>query len=1254
ARSLRNGQGLGVPPGEDAACQVPTGLESSGLALGTACGEGFSLCSQGLSSAVAPAGGQSCLRRGLRNTPAQRTLLLCPDSCELFQGDVGKTSFMSGLALPGTSSEVPVGAGGRKRVLREEAHQSTAVTLRLEPEPQAHLVLPKRQTLEQSQDSAPSREGHIQLPKEATQGRAPAFRRLQIAVQDILAEGWPTNVCGRPVSLPERALLSREGLARDRKVYCLRPRQAREGGGSSPGRSLSREEASQRALPSSGSPVLAGTIKKRRKYEACSEGGEGAGRLSRLGQSPGGDSPWFVAPQPGAGLESLAGLCSPPSPKDPGSGPGDPNGCCVTRAAEAEKLDYLPSAGGGAQPGSPCEPAESPLLDGGEFLMPAAQGSLHSTVLCLEMSGEASTEQQEAGLSTGAGSDHGPFPSHNQELEVEEQQPVSSGSLGHGLVAPADTPISSLEPVGPSGPCRRQRQSHCAEKLKNGPVPHTRDQHTNRSPDDKSQDQPEEGHRVYPKLLGSGPVIHLLGALHPGQAREPQPLKLEALQNMMEANSASPAKRPRRNERSMARGPPGCQRSPEEVEDTTEEAEDTTEEAAPFWPQQEKLPWDVRVRGTVVRALQEVLCSRLRELPDAVPSQEAAEGIATGIEAALFDLTRATNSRYKAKYRSLLFNLRDPRNPDLFLKVVHGAVTPYGLVRMNSIQLAPQELARWRDQEEKRGLEIIEQQQKESCKLPASKLTHKGEVEIPRDTDQTLTLEDVVGFMVSADHSPLARPARSTATTEHEDATGKHERHFLDPNCRICTDWKPACKQSGALQATSRMGDNIFQRVLSPSPVSSPEGPQTTEKPPTEPPNRLQMLAGPTQALPGQPPWEGAVDMFSIKRFRVKAQLVSGQSCQLIMALPEVIRSAGCIPSNTVWELLASICPAQAKDVCVLRLCPQGPRDTQNCRLLYSYLNNKQRHGLAAVQQVGVVLLPLPAFQPLPSRLRPLGGPGLDVTHSSLLLAVLLPKAGLPDTAEFSPLQGKVRKMVSFNKKVEMRCYQPEARRPAALPPRGALQQSQDKGSLAPRGIYTWQRPPRGRGNLWGEPQTWQGPGRGQWPHKPGRCQSWHPYSGAPPGNAQSHNQHLHRASCPHQALLQHLESLVTLSHQLQASLRSPGQGLIPPPPAASARPQPPIHPGILSLLSQPPAAPESSSQGLYSPLGPTEGAGSETAVLGRGGRLWQLANSFLLATCAPQVPSPPPTLVGPDGGGLQAPGELSITANPPADRREQ
>ncbi|KAM9241726.1 SPOC domain-containing protein 1 [Dugong dugon] len=678
----------------------------------------------------------------------------------------------------------------------------------------------------------------------------------------------------------------------------------------------------------------------------------------------------------------------------------------------------------------------------------------------------------------------------------------------------------------------------------------------------------------------------------------------------MEISSASPTQRPRRKARPVAQSHTGCQEAASvqeasaecpgalllrcgamEVEEEELGEAELGEDSAQPQPQQEKLSLDIRIRGIVVRAMQEVLRSRLQELPHPALSEEAVESIAAAIEAALFDLTQDTNCRYKAKYRSLVFNLRDPRNPDLFLKVVRGDVTPHGLVRMSSIQLAPQELARWRDQEEKRGLEIIEQQQQqELCRLPATKLTHKGEVEIPRD-DQMLTLEDLVGPMVPIDCSPLALPATSGDTTE------QHEHHFLDPNCRICRGCEPSCELPDYFEATKKRGDNIFQRFPSPAPVSSPEMPQNREKPPTDTQDRTQTPAGPTKAPASQPPWEGALDMFSIKQFRAKAQLVSGHSCRLVQALPEVIRSAGCIAPSTVWDLLASICPAEAKDVSVVRLCPHGARDTQNCRLLYSYLNNKQRHCLAAVDHMGVVLLPLPAFQPLPTRLRPLGGPGLEATHSSLLLAVLLPKAGLPDTAGSSPLRRKVHKMVSFKKKVETRCYQPEDRRQdvalkGSPSPGGALQQSQGNGSLAPRGICAWPRASRGRGRLWGEPEALQGPGRRQWPPEPGGCHSWNLSSAAPTGHCFSCGQHLHRASCPHQALLQHLESLVTMSHQLQASLWPPGQKLLPPPSAASA--QHPAAPGIPGLLCQPPAAPEPPGAAPDSSLAPTEGAGPE------------------------------------------------------------
>ncbi|KAK7808804.1 hypothetical protein U0070_018726, partial [Myodes glareolus] len=460
--------------------------------------------------------------------------------------------------------------------------------------------------------------------------------------------------------------------------------------------------------------------------------------------------------------------------------------------------------------------------------------------------------------------------------------------------------------------------------------------------------------------------------------------------------------------------------------------------------EQETMPLDVGVRATVVRTMQEVLWTRVQKLPDLLLREEEVAGIAEDIEAALFHLTQDTNLRYKTKYRSLLFNLKDPRNSDLFLKVAHCDVSPHDLVQMSSIQLAPKELSRWRDQEERRGLDIIEQQQKELYRLPTSKLTHKGEVEIPRDSDQMLTLEDLMEPMMAREYSPPA------LTTLLEDTTDQHQHHFWDSNCHICKgrkegrrginssclephvgvshsmDWKSSTKLPDSSRAIMNKEENAIQNAPSLAPVSSPEMLKAGETSSKEPQDGLQIPAEPKDVPPSPPPWEGSLDMFSIKPFWAKAQLISGHSCQLL------------------------------QDICVARLCPHGSQDIHNYRVLYSYLNNKQRHCLATVQHVKMVLLPLPAFQPLPARLRPLGGPGLETTHPSLLLAVLFPKDGLPDIAMSSPLWNKVPKTVSFSKRVEKRCYQPEdsiseATLRGSPSHEEAPKQSLAKGSLTPR-----------------------------------------------------------------------------------------------------------------------------------------------------------------------------------------------------------
>ncbi|KAM4872868.1 SPOC domain-containing protein 1 [Thomomys bottae] len=905
--------------------------------------------------------------------------------------------------------------------------------------------------------------------------------------------------------------------------------------------------------------------KRSRKDEAFSQGEEEALDFLWLDRSPGGDSQSVGGPPQTASLESSGDSHSPFS----SHGIGDPAEC-----------EYLPDAGDQAPPGSTGGSGGSSSPCGGQLCSLTTQGSPQSPALGLAGPGPASTEQPEVQPMVGK---------EDQEGSEVQARPVSRKRPGQRLAA---TAASSSEPLGGlsssleaatsqacAGLVIRQRRSKYTKKLRMNTKSCTQDQVTRLA----RQSGPEEaslgGCLIWDEVdrppgvkhvcyLSYGDTIQLLGAVSHVQA-EGQLLRLEALENFMEVSLALPTQRPkmRKKAQSLVMSEHG------QMEASGKQSlQDRAENSVRLQPR-EMAPLEDRVRDTVFQAMQEVLWSRLQEHPSLLLGEEGVEGIAAGIEAALFHLTQDTSCSYKNKYRSLLFNLRDPRNPELFLKVARGDITPQALVQMNSIQLAPHELSRWRDQEEKRGLEIIEQQQKEPYRLPASKLTHKGEVEISRDQDQIMTLEDLVEAPV------LGAGGLQTLPTLLEDDTSRQPSR--DPSCHTCPDRESSTEQPACLSTPKSREDTLSPRSPSSSPACSPEVPKAREILPTEPQNRLQTPDGPPKAPHSPSPWEGALDMYSIKRFRVKAQLVSGHSCQLVQALPEVIHSAGCLQPNVVWDLLANICPAGAKNICVLRLCPRGTRDVENCRLLYSYLNNKQRHVLAAVEHMGVVLLPLPAFQPLPPRLRPLGGPGLEATHSSLLLAVLLPKEGLPESAKSSLVPGKVRKKVSFNSKVETRCYQPADKRWSTLkgasPPEDTPKQSQAPESWA----STWQRLPRGRGRLWADPQTQQGPRQGHQPPEWGSCPPQHLYSAAPVVHGFGHDGQMHSTSCLHQDVLQHLEALVMMSHQLQASLWPPDPPAHPTPSTASV--QPPAAPGAPGYLHQPPGLDHGPS------LGPTD-----------------------------------------------------------------
>lgn len=65
-----------------------------------------------------------------------------------------------------------------------------------------------------------------------------------------------------------------------------------------------------------------------------------------------------------------------------------------------------------------------------------------------------------------------------------------------------------------------------------------------------------------------------------------------------------------------------------------------------------------------------------------------------------------TGTKYKNKYRTLVLNMKNSKNT-LCKRILEKSVTPAVLVRLDNDELAPKELAQWREREAKHELDLI-------------------------------------------------------------------------------------------------------------------------------------------------------------------------------------------------------------------------------------------------------------------------------------------------------------------------------------------------------------------------------------------------------------------------------------------------------------------------------------------------------------------------------------------------------------------
>uniref|UniRef100_UPI00398F4D70 uncharacterized protein isoform X3 n=1 Tax=Pristiophorus japonicus TaxID=55135 RepID=UPI00398F4D70 len=403
------------------------------------------------------------------------------------------------------------------------------------------------------------------------------------------------------------------------------------------------------------------------------------------------------------------------------------------------------------------------------------------------------------------------------------------------------------------------------------------------------------------------------------------------------------------------------------------------------------------IRSNVCSSFHEILMHRLRKTDDLNLSEDAVQAVATEIEKDLFMLFYCTNSRYKNKYRSLMFNLKDPRNTHLFRQVLLGEITPQCLVLMSPTELASLELMEWREREIKHNIKLMTTESGEFERQPLIKLTHKGEVEIERDTDQNLTLEDLMDSSPkSAGNGELSEAEISRGA----DTTHQHRSHLLDSNCQICTAPMVPPVQSRLRRSKESWGTSLLPSWVPDISAAEITLSQSKHFSPMESrsgsPNPTNRTAASKRFLPQKcAVWKGFIQMSNMKRFLVKAYPVLGHTDHLTKVLSTTLTVGRCVLPDTIWDSVDRLLSSGTKEMCVVRFKPATSGDLWPYVMYYSYLNSRQRYGAVVLEQrsaKNMYLIPLPALQKVPSRLPPLSGPGLESSHPDLLLALAFSK----------------------------------------------------------------------------------------------------------------------------------------------------------------------------------------------------------------------------------------------------------------------
>ena len=142
------------------------------------------------------------------------------------------------------------------------------------------------------------------------------------------------------------------------------------------------------------------------------------------------------------------------------------------------------------------------------------------------------------------------------------------------------------------------------------------------------------------------------------------------------------------------------------------------------------------IRQNARKGIKDALKTRVGKAKDLSISEEKLQTLVQEIEEELFKLyNRDVGAKYKTRYRSLVFNIKDEKNNGLFRKIIGGKILPKELVAMTPEEMANKELQQWRQASLKNDIEKIKSHELDLIALGNKFVmkSHKGEQMIESD-----------------------------------------------------------------------------------------------------------------------------------------------------------------------------------------------------------------------------------------------------------------------------------------------------------------------------------------------------------------------------------------------------------------------------------------------------------------------------------------------------------------------------------------